>query len=132
MSDANKNSKEYKGSIFKLTPIDEDEVRKEIRALLVRDEYIAAAFRTVRDQLVFTNKRIISADIMGVTGARKTYTIMPYARILFFSIQTPGLTELIRDSELILTFANNSVITYQIEGGRNIYGIGQVISDYIL
>lgn len=126
------NDAKNKGSIFKLTPIDEDEVRKEIRALLVRDEYIAAAFRTVRDQLVFTNKRIISSDIQGMTGTRKSYTIMPYARILYFTIQTPGITELIRDSELILTFANNSVVTYQIEGGRNIYGIGQVISDYIL
>jgi len=126
------NDAKNKGSIFKLTPIDEDEVRKEIRALLVRDEYIAAAFRTVRDQLVFTNKRIISSDIQGMTGTRKSYTIMPYARILYFTIQTPGITEIIRDSELILTFANNSVVTYQIEGGRNIYGIGQVISDYIL
>ncbi len=126
------NTNEFKGSVFKLTPIDEDEVRKEIRALMVRDEYIAAAFRTVRDQLVFTNKRIISADIIGMTGTRKTYTIMPYSRILFFTIQTPGITEVIRDSELTLTFANNSVVTYQIEGGRNIYGIGQVISDYIL
>ena len=47
-------------SVFNLKPINVEDVRKEVTGLLVKDESVVMAFKTIRDQLVFTNKRIIS------------------------------------------------------------------------
>ena len=43
-------------SVFNLKPISNDEVRGEVDGLLIADEKVEFAFKTIRDQLVFTNK----------------------------------------------------------------------------
>lgn len=60
----------------------------------------------VRDQLLFTNKRIIAIDVQGITGKRKSFATMPYSKIQYFSIQTPGFIEIFPDSELFVMFSN--------------------------
>ena len=77
-------------SIWNLKPIDVSSVKTQVFGLLIEGEEIVAAFRTIRDQLVFTNKRIISIDVQGLTGLKKSFAIMPYSRVQFFTIQTPG------------------------------------------
>ena len=71
-------------SVFNLKPISLDDVRGELQGLLIEGESAVMAFRTVRDQLVFTNKRIVSIDVQGITGRRKSFTSMPYSKIQFF------------------------------------------------
>ena len=63
-----------KNSAWDLRPINVNEVRGEVNGLLIAGEEIIAAFKTVRDQLVFTNERIISIDVQGLTGKRKSFT----------------------------------------------------------
>jgi hypothetical protein len=46
-------------SVFNLKPINRDSVRSEVNGLLINGEEVLYGFQTVRDQLVFTNKRII-------------------------------------------------------------------------
>lgn len=46
--------------------------------------------------------RTIAIDVQGITGKRKSFSTMPYSKIQYFSIQTPGLAELFLDSELFL------------------------------
>ena len=74
-----------KESVFNLKPIDVSEVRNDVTGLLIDGEEIIAAFKTIRDQLVFTNKRIISVDVQGLTGKRKSFTTMPYSKVQFFT-----------------------------------------------
>ena len=88
-------------SIWNLKPLDVSAVKTQVFGLLIEGEEIVAAFRTIRDQLVFTNKRIISIDVQGLTGLKKSFAIMPYSRVQFFTIQTPGFAELVSDSELL-------------------------------
>lgn len=121
-----------KNSVWNLTPIDVNAVRSEVNGLLINGEEITAAFKTIRDQLIFTNKRIISIDVQGLTGKRKSFTSMPYSKVQFFSIQTPGFAELIPDSELVLTFSNGYVATFEFKGAVNIGEIGRKISEYVL
>lgn len=73
-------------SAWDLKPINVSEVRDEVNGLLIEGEAVACAFKTVRDQLIFTNKRIISVDVQGITGKRKSFSSMPYSKIQFFSI----------------------------------------------
>ena len=119
-------------SAWNLKPISVDSVREEVNGLLIGGEQIEMAFQTVRDQLVFTNKRIISIDVQGLTGKRKTYSTMPYSKIQFFSVQTPGLIELIPDSELFIMFSNGFTATFEFKGNADIGKIGRMISEYVL
>ena len=119
-------------SAWNLKPIPVDAVRDEVNGLLIGGENIVMAFQTVRDQLVFTNKRIISIDVQGITGKRKSFSSMPYSKIQYFSIQTPGFAELIPDSELFLMFSNTFSARFEFKGSVDIGLIGRMISEYVL
>ena len=119
-------------SVFNLKPISTDAVRNEVQGLLISGEEICYAFQTVRDQLIFTNKRIISIDVQGITGKKKSFSTMPYSKIQFFSIQTPGFAELFPDSELTLTFSSGLTAESEFKGKVDIGAIGRLISEYVL
>ena len=119
-------------SAWNLKPIPLDSVRGEVNGLLISGEEPVMAFHTVRDQLLFTNKRIISIDVQGITGKRKSYASMPYSKIQFFSIQTAGFLELIPDSELFLMFTNGFTAKFEFKGNVDIGKIGRMISEYVL
>ena len=119
-------------SVFNLKPISNDEVRGEVDGLLIAGEQIECAFKTIRDQLVFTNKRIISIDVQGLTGKRKSYATMPYSKIQYFSIQTPGFMELFPDSELFIMFSNSFTAKFEFKGAVDIGKIGRMLSEYVL
>ena len=119
-------------SVFNLKPISNDEVRGEVDGLLIADEKVEFAFKTIRDQLVFTNKRIISIDVQGITGKRKSFATMPYSKIQYFSIQTPGFMELFPDSELFVRFTNGFTAKFEFKGAVDIGKIGRMLSEYVL
>mgnify|MGYP000217211050 FL=1 len=119
-------------SVFNLKPISNDEVRGEVDGLLIADEKVEFAFKTIRDQLVFTNKRIISIDVQGITGKRKSFATMPYSKIQSFSIQTPGFMELFPDSELFVMFTNGFTAKFEFKGAVDIGKIGRMLSEYVL
>ena len=120
-------------SVWNLKPINLAEVRDEVNGLLIPGEEAVMAFRTVRDQLIFTNKRIISVDVQGLTGTRKSFSSLPYSKVQFFSIQTPSVAEiLVPDSELFLMFANGFTAKFEFKGNVNIGAIGRMISEFVL
>ena len=53
-----------------LIRIKEKEICKNVQALLLDGETIVGAYKTVRDQAVFTSHRIFLVDMQGVTGTR--------------------------------------------------------------
>ncbi len=119
-------------SVWNLKPIRVDAVKGEVNGLLIGGEEVVMAFQTVRDQLIFTNKRIIAVDVQGITGKRKSFSTMPYSKIQYFSIQTPGFAELIPDSELFIMFSNTFTAKFEFKGGVDIGKIGRMISEYVL
>ena len=119
-------------SVWNLRAIKPESVRADVTGLLIGGEVIVSAFQTVRDQLVFTNKRIIAIDVQGVTGKRKSFTTLPYSKVQFFTIQTPGFMELFSDTELLLMFSNGFTAKFEFRGSVDIGQISRVISQYAL
>lgn len=119
-------------SAWNLKPISVDAVRSEVNGLLVDGEEVVMAFQTIRDQLLFTNKRIISIDVQGITGKRKSFSSMPYSKIQYFSIQTPGFAEAFPDSELFIMFSNTFTARFEFKESVDIGKIGRMISEYVL
>lgn len=121
-----------KESAWNLKPIAVNEVREEVNGLLLETEQIVCAFKTIRDQLIFTNKRIIAVDVQGLSGKRKSFSTMPYSKVQFFSIQTPGFAEIVPDSELYLMFSNGFTAKFEFSGNVDIGAIGRMISKFVL
>ncbi len=119
-------------AVFNLSPIKESQIQADVRNLFVAGEDIIGAFKTIRDQVVFTNKRIITIDVQGITGKKKDYSTLPYSKIQYFSVQTPGFGELIADCEMELFFNNGFVAKFEFKGSCNIIELGKIISEYVL
>jgi hypothetical protein len=119
-----------KSALFKLDPIPIDGVLEPIHKFLIDEESVLSAFRTVRDQLVFTNKRIIAANVQGFTGKKVDYTSIPYSKIQTFSVETSGVLD--RDCELEIYISAIGKIRFEIRGGFDIVTFNKIISKYVL
>ena len=103
-----------------------------VKNLFIDGEYIIGAYKTIRDQVIFTNKRIITIDVQGITGKRKDFSTLPYSKIQYFSVQTPGFAELVPGCEMELFFTNGFVAKFEFKGNCNIIELGRIISGYVL
>lgn len=121
-----------KNSVWNLRPINVNEVRNELYGLLLNDEVILSAFKTIRDQLVFTNKRIVAIDVQGITGSKRSFSSLPYSKVQFFAIQTPSVMEMVKDSELYLEFSSGFSATFEFKGNVDIGQIGRMVSKYVI
>ena len=116
--------------IFKLTSAKIEDGEKILKDMLINGEQVIEAFKTVRDMVVFTNKRVLSINAQGVTGKKKDFTSLPYGKIQAYSIETAGVIDM--DCELTFYFSGIGQIRFEIRGGHNIKKLNQVISEYIL
>ncbi len=98
--------------------------------LLIEDEKIIDAYRSMRDGIVFTNKRIISINVQGITGSKKDFTSMPYKNIVAYSIETSGTFDL--DSELEIYFSSLGKVKFEFTGKTSIVDVSKYISQAIL
>jgi len=119
-----------KSVIFKLEPIKNEQILDPINKFLIEGETVLSAFKTIRAQLVFTNKRIISANVQGLTGKKIDYTSIPYSKIQTFSVETAGLLDL--DCELEIYISSIGKIHFVIKGGFDIVSFNKVISNFVL
>lgn len=118
------------GSVFKLKNVPAESLTKEISPLIIAGESVVGTYKTVRDFVVFTDKRIIAVNVQGVTGKKKDYTFLPYSKIQAFSIETAGIFDM--DSELELYFSGLGKVRFEFTGQSGIIRIGQLISEKIL
>lgn len=118
------------GMLFKLKPIPNEEVHQGVKRLLIDGEEIISAFQTIRDQLVFTNKRIISVNVQGITGKKIDFTSIPYNKIQTFSIESAGTLDL--DTELDIFISSIGKIRFEIKAEYDIVELGKVISEFVL
>lgn len=103
---------------------------KDVAPLLIPGEEVLGSYTAIRDYIVFTNKRVISVNVQGITGKKKDYTSLPYSKVSVFSVETSGVFDL--DSELELYFSGVGMVRYEFTGPSDIVAIGQAISAYIL
>lgn len=117
-------------NLLNLKSIDKNEIRKEIPELLVEKEFVISAFQTVRDQVIFTNKRVFVVNVQGITGKKISYFSYPYSKVLYYGIETAGLIDI--DSELILKFIDGTTLQFDFKTNVNIKELNQILSNYVL
>lgn len=117
-------------SLVNLSEIPLHKIRPEVFDFLVQGEDIIQCFETIRDQVIFTDKRIFVVNVQGITGKKISYFSYPYSKVLYFGIETAGVLDV--DSELILTFANGDVLQFDFITAVDIKAICSKIQNYIL
>ena len=103
---------------------------EKVAELLLDDERIVDAYKTMRDGVVFTNKRIIAVNVQGITGSKKDFTSLPYKNIVAYSIETSGTFDL--DSELEIYFSAIGKVKFEFTGKSSMLEISKIISGYLL
>jgi len=66
-------------NIISWTFISECPIPNDVNDLLVDGEVAVAAYKTLRDSAIFTNKRLIVRDAQGLTGKKVEIYSLPYS-----------------------------------------------------
>ena len=115
-----------------LIRIKEKEICKNVQALLLDGETIVGAYKTVRDQAVFTSHRIFLVDMQGVTGTRQQIFVLPYRKVLHYGIQTAGFGDPLQTSQLTVCFADGHEAKLGFVGQKDLFQVANAISARIL
>ena len=122
---------DFNNSVFvKLKQCDVRHFSSMIQPFFAAGEEALLSFVGIRDGVVFTNKRILAINVQGLTGAKKDFTSLPYAKIQAFSVESAGTLD--RDSELELWFSGMGKVKFEFSRGTDIVPIGRLISQFTL
>lgn len=77
-------------NILAWTLISECPIPNDVQDLLVEGEVASAAYKTLRDSAIFTNKRLIVRDAQGLTGKKVEIYSLPYSSINMWSTENAG------------------------------------------
>lgn len=122
---------DFKNAEFlKLKPVDDSAFSGVLSEMFVQGERIIGTYKTVRDGVVFTNKRIFAINVQGITGKKVDFTSLPYSKIQAFSVETAGVLDL--DSELELWFSGLGKVKFDFVSSANVTEICRVISELVL
>ncbi len=117
-------------SFMKLKPVPASHFESILSPMFIAGEQIIGTFQSIRDGVVFTNKRIISINVQGITGKKKDFTSLPYSKIQAFSVETAGVFDL--DSELELWFSGMGKVRFEFVSRADVPGICRMISGFVL
>ena len=107
------------------------EVHEEVRNSLVQDEKVIKAYKLVRDEIVFTSKRVIFLDKQGLTGKKMDILSVPYKSITKFSKESAGTFDL--DEELKIWVRGDGLpLSYKFKGGTGLDEVYQLLSQAVL
>lgn len=101
-----------------------------VEPLFIPGEVFIGEYQGIRDFVIFTNKRVISTNVQGITGKKKDFTSMPYSKVTVFSVETSGVLDL--DSELEMYFSGVGKVKFEFSGRCDIVQIGRIIGEYVM
>ena len=118
------------GFFARLKKVDNKAFGKMIDDFLIDNEEIIGSYQSIRDGVVFTNKRIIAINVQGLTGKKKDFTSIPYSKISTFSLETAGTFDL--DAELEIYLSGVGKVKFEFTGSTDVKAICKMISQYAL
>lgn len=116
-------------SFLKLRPVNDSKLERLIQPLLTPGEQVVQAFQSVRDGVVFTDRRIIAINVQGVTGMKKSFTSLPYRRVQAYAIESAGMGDL--DGELQLWYSGLGAVKFELLAGSDLALLCRVIENAI-
>lgn len=122
---------DFKNAVYvKLKQVSNSLFEESLEDILVPGEEILCAYKGIRDGVVFTNKRIISVNVQGITGTKKDITSLPFSKIQAYSVETAGVIDL--DSELEVWISGLGKVKFEFASRQDVYNICKIISQGVL
>lgn len=123
---------DFNGSGFfaRMKKVDNNTFGQMINDFMIDGEMIIGTYQSIRDGIVFTNKRIITINVQGITGKKKDFTSIPYSKITTFSLETAGMFDL--DAELEIYMSAVGKVKFEFTGATDVKEICKMISTYAL
>lgn len=87
-------------NVLTWTFVSECSIPSDVTDLLVNGEQAIAAYKTIRDSAIFTNKRLIVRDAQGLTGKKVEIYSLPYSSINMWSSENAGTLDFNAEVEL--------------------------------
>jgi hypothetical protein len=109
------------------TVTDPAEAQDDFAYALAPGEQVRFAFKLVRDHILFTDKRIMTVDVQGLTGSKRRYWSVPYRAITTFTLESAGHFDL--DTEISLSVSGASPIEIQLSRGADVAGLMALITE---
>lgn len=103
---------------------------KEIQDVLIAGETVEAAYKTIRDVAVVTNKRLIIADKQGITGKKVEVYTIPFKSINMYSSENAGKVFDINAELELWTRAGK--VKLKVNKGVDIRKLDRIIAEHIL
>ena len=117
-------------TFLKLRPVQDSKLERLVQPLLIAGEEIVQTFQSARDGVVFTDRRVIAVNIQGITGIKKSYTVLPYSRVQAFAMESAGLGDL--DGELQLWFSGGlGAVKFELLAGSDLALLCRVIGSAV-
>ncbi len=115
--------------IVALTAVSLNDGRDLFDFIINDDEQVLLSFKSVRDRLVVTNKKLLIIDIQGIIGRKKEYMIVPLSKITAFSCESSGTFDL--DAELKVWASGINQMQFEFLKGTDIRPLLQVLNQAI-
>ncbi|WP_295404564.1 PH domain-containing protein [uncultured Thiocystis sp.] len=119
------------GLLGNASTVDVNKIAQQLEPILAAEETVELAFQLVRDQFVFTSKRLILIDKQGLTGKKVEYLSIPYKSITRFAIETAGHFDL--EAEMKLWVGSEPTpIVKEVRGSENVSAIQKALATAVL
>jgi hypothetical protein len=96
---------------------------------LAEDEYIHLVYRTIRDYIAFTERRILYINAQGITGRKKEYLSVPYRAINAFAVETAGTFDL--DAEVKIFISGHTPIKFRIARNEDVRKLHELLTEAV-
>ncbi|AWB82856.1 helicase [Corynebacterium yudongzhengii] len=96
--------------------------------VLLEGERVIHAFQLYRDLAVFTDWRIISIDVQGMTGKKRSYQSIPYFSISRFSVETAGSLDRDAEIDIYLSSATTPTLALEVRSDDAVIKIQQLLA----
>jgi hypothetical protein len=107
------------------------DAENEIRPILVEGERVEHAFKLLRDQIIFTTKRVVTIDKQGISGSKQNIRSIPYKSIKMVSKEGAGMLDL--DAELVIYITGEpQPLKFEFKKGVDINQVYTLICRHIL
>ncbi|WED24590.1 PH domain-containing protein [Vibrio sp. JC009] len=117
----------FKGlKIAGLTEQDAGEGMDTYGFMLIEGEEVKCEYKTVRDMVILTNKRLITIDVQGITGKKKEFFVLPFSKITAFAIESAGTFDM--DAEFKIWASGIGELEINFLKGTDVSKIAKVLS----
>lgn len=107
-------------------------VEKALNPILIAGEEVNIAYQLVRDQVVFTDKRLIIVNKQGVTGKKTSYQSFPYNSISRFTVETAGHFDLDSELKIYISGSAEPAASLQFREDNSVIAIQQALATAVL